>query len=178
MTHHPIVTDIRFLQPEDTEQYLQLRMEGLQVNPESFGTTYEETFQMDDLVESWKKRLMPSSEVFTMGAFQEDRLISVATFVRESKFKFQHKGTIFGVYTTPTHRGQGVAKKLMQSLLDKISQSEGLEQVNLTVNAQNVIAIALYRSLGFEVFGTEKNAMKYEGKYWDENFMKLFIGEK
>lgn len=32
-----------------------------------------------------------------------------------------------------------------------------------------------YSSLGFEVFGTEKKAMKYNNIYFDENHMVLFL---
>jgi RimJ/RimL family protein N-acetyltransferase len=51
----------------------------------------------------------------------------------------------------------------------------GLEQVALAVSRQNVGAKALYESLGFEVYGCEKRALKVGDEYVDEELMVLYF---
>jgi len=167
--------EYRILQPSDAASYVALRLEGLQHNPESFGNTYEETMQDPNLLETFAKRLQPNEEAATFGAFLEGQLVSVATLKRESMKKLRHKASVVGVYTTPTARGKGIAKQLFLHLLSYGQQQEDLEQLNLSVLTENEPALRLYRSHGFEVYGTEKHALKYEGIYYDEHHMVLFL---
>ena len=46
-------------------------------------------------------------ENFTLGAFEGDKLIGMATFIRETGLKERHKGRIYGVYVTSSQRGKG-----------------------------------------------------------------------
>lgn len=39
--------------------------------------------------------------------------------------------------------------------------------------SDNIFAKKLYNSLGFEVYGVERNALKYNGQYFDEDLMVL-----
>jgi hypothetical protein len=41
--------------------------------------------------------------------------------------------------------------------------------------SENDFAKKLYKSLGFKVYGVENNALMYNGKYYDEDFMVLKI---
>ncbi|BFT72233.1 GNAT family N-acetyltransferase [Paenibacillus sp. P36] len=50
-----------------------------------------------------------------------------------------------------------------------------MEQINLIVLSENVIAKKLYKSLGFEIYGVEHKALKYNGQYFDEDLMVLYI---
>lgn len=51
-----------------------------------------------------------------------------------------------------------------------------LEQLELGVVSENEAALSLYKSLGFEIFGTKKNSLKYDdGSYADEYIMIKFL---
>ena len=50
-----------------------------------------------------------------------------------------------------------------------------IEQINLTVIPTNNYAKSLYEKFGFEAFASEKKAVKWNGKYFDEDQMKLFL---
>jgi RimJ/RimL family protein N-acetyltransferase len=50
-------------------------------------------------------------------------------------------------------------------------------QVKLSVNTENEKAAALYRSLGFEVYGREPRAMRVDGRYHDEDLMLLRLAQ-
>lgn len=96
-------------------------------------------------------------------------------FVRDSNIKMQHKGSILGLYVSPDSRGQGVAKSLLNKVIEVARRWNGVEQINLTVVSSNLIAKKIYSDLGFEVFGTEMKAMKYDNQYYNEDMMVLFL---
>jgi RimJ/RimL family protein N-acetyltransferase len=47
--------------------------------------------------------------------------------------------------------------------------------MNLTVVSDNHPAKRLYESLGFETYGVERRALKYNGQYYDEDLMVLWL---
>ena len=67
--------------------------------------------------------------------------------------------------------GCGIGKVMMQTVLD-VAKSIGYEQAELEVISDNQKAIALYRNLGFEKYGTFPNNMKYsDGTYVNADWM-------
>jgi len=50
-----------------------------------------------------------------------------------------------------------------------------VEQVILTVTHSNEAARMLYLRAGFVSFGIEKNALKFEGRYFDKEYMMLLL---
>lgn len=164
--------EIRKLQSSDAEKYFVLRLEALQTNPEAFASSYEE--ESKNTPEIYQNRLEGDFS-YTFGAFEQEELIGVASLVLEQKNKIKHRGNIYGVYVTPEKRGFGVARKIMEVSIKKARQLEGVEQIHLTVTASNEPAKKLYQSLGFKTCGIEKNALKVENTYFDEELMVLFI---
>ncbi|MEK5233102.1 GNAT family N-acetyltransferase [Lysinibacillus sp. FSL K6-0232] len=164
--------EIRLLTVADAVVYRKLRLEGLQSNPEAFGSSFEEEKDMPP--ELFEKRL-EARYSYTLGAFAQGELIGVATLLRESKVKLQHKASVFAVYVSPQKRGLGVGKALMLAVINKAQLLDGIEQINLTVVSSNLSAKRLYASLGFELFGTERKALKITQQYFDEDYMVLFL---
>lgn len=66
------------------------------------------------------------------------------------------EGDINQVAVTSAYRGQGVGRKMMQALLERLEQA-GAKAVTLEVRAGNRPAIALYETLGFQTEGIRKN---------------------
>ena len=162
---------VRRLTEDDLDAVLALRLRALTDNPEAFGSTYEETLARGN---DWmRQRLCANeSETFYLGAFEEN-LIGMVAFYREEASKTHHKGYVVSMYVAPESRGLGAGKALMQALIGRVRQIEGLEQLHLAVVTTNQVAYQLYRSLGFEVYGTEPKALKSGGEYWDEYLMVL-----
>jgi len=105
----------------------------------------------------------------------EERLVGIIGLVRFSmNVKTKHIGTIVSMYVDEDYRRHGVATSLINAACDEAEQM-GLEQVQLSPAVNNEPAVALYQSLGFEIFGTEKEAMKVDGKYIDEYLMVKFL---
>ncbi|MFC5452869.1 GNAT family N-acetyltransferase [Paenibacillus aestuarii] len=165
----------RVLEEADAAAYRQVRLSALQINPEAFGSTYEREFQFT--LEMVMERIKPTAEKFTLGAFQEDgTLVGIAAFVRETGFKTAHKGNIYGMFIAPEARGGGVGKALLLELIRLAKETAaGLEQIHLSVVSENAGAKKLYASLGFEVYGVERHALKVNGLYYDEDLMLLML---
>ena len=67
--------------------------------------------------------------------------------------------------------GLGIGRKMLETVLE-VAKSLGFEQAELEVVADNERAIALYKKLGFEVYGTMPRNMKYrDGTYADVYWM-------
>ena len=161
--------DIRRLQPDDTDTFRTLRLSALQREPSAFGASFdEESSQPVDLFLSW---LAPHPDNAVFGAFVDSSLIGCAGLRRENLAKLRHKGIVWGMYVAPGYRRSGAGRKLLDAVIRFAEQVEGLRQLNLCVNADNSAAIALYKQCGFEIFGTEKDAMNIDGTFVDELHM-------
>jgi RimJ/RimL family protein N-acetyltransferase len=153
--------------------YQELRLSALKINPEAFGSTFEREvkFTLETVVE----QLNPTKDKFVLGAFDSNLLVGIVAFMRESSLKTAHKGNVYWMYVAPDVRERGLGKSLLIELIRKAKNCNGLEQINLTVVSENEIAKKLYSSLGFEVFGVERNSLKFNGQYFDEDLMVLKI---
>jgi len=161
---------IRQLTSADAESFRELRLEGLRLNPEAFGSTYEtEKNQPVTRYTGW----LTNSTVF--GAYKDSQLIGTASFTQQSGLKDAHKGLLRAMYVRPAHRRSGAGRQLVQAVIETARQK--VEQVLLAVVSDNQPAIRLYQSLGFRQYGHEKNALKHNGTYSDEILMSLDLTE-
>jgi ribosomal protein S18 acetylase RimI-like enzyme len=163
--------EIRVLIGEDTNQYWRLRLEALQNDSEAFTESAEEHQSLS--LEETKSRIAATEVNFIVGAFEDGRLVGTVGFYRERGLKTRHKGRVWGVYVTPSHRGTGIGKRMMKDLLSRAASLEGVEQISLSVAKTQTAAQSLYRSLGFECFGCEPNALKIGEKVIDEELLIL-----
>lgn len=169
----------RVLTEVDAKQFWALRLRALKENPEAFGAAYEEEINtpIDKLIDRFSSDfILPLEENFMLGAFNENKdMVGVVGFRRERRQKLRHKANIWGMYVVPELRQTGIGKLLLSELLNKSKFLDDLEQINLGVVSSNVNAKALYDSLGFKIYGVEKNALKIGEQYFDDDLMVLFI---
>jgi len=164
--------EIRFLIGDDASEYWRLRLEALEGDPEAFSSSAQEHRSVP--LEEVRKRLgSKKSEQFVVGAVQEGRIIGTAGFYREKGLKVRHKGRTWGVYVTPAGKGAGVGKRMLQKVLARAAEMEGLEQVLLSVAATQTAAFRLYCSFGFEAFGCEPRALLIGDRFIDEQYLVL-----
>jgi ribosomal protein S18 acetylase RimI-like enzyme len=163
---------IRSLTPNDADEWWRLRRESLQNDPEAFSSSAEDHQSLK--AEDVRQRLNSNqTEFFIVGAFVDHLLVGMSGFHRQHGVKSRHKAGVWGVYVTPVSRGQGVGRRLMESLLERAAEIDGVEQILISVTATQTTACALYRSLGFEPFGREPRALKIGNRYIDEEHMLL-----
>ncbi|MFC3768920.1 GNAT family N-acetyltransferase [Paenibacillus sp. GCM10012303] len=165
--------NIRLLNDSDAQVYREVRLRALKNDPDAFGSTYEqeETKPLEHIIE----RIHHTKDKFTLGCFDDSNtLVGIVNFSRENRLKTAHKGNIYGMYIEPQFRGRGVGKALLLALIERATnECEGLEQIHLTVVSTNKSAKRLYVSLGFEVYGIEPRALKFNEQYYDEDLMIL-----
>lgn len=167
--------EVRFLVPDDADELIKIRLEGLQTDPDAFGSTYEEEIQMPG--EEWLRRLSQgeAGDSGYFGAFVEGHLAGIIGFFRHRGMKARHKASIVSMYVREAYRGTGVAQALMQTELAYLKKRGDIDTVQLAVVTTNPGAIRLYEKMGFLPYGLEKRALKIGDQYFDENHMYIHL---
>lgn len=164
--------EIRFLSYQDVAAYRELRLRALKESPTAFGSSYEQEagFSLTDFAARLRHD-DAASGIF--GAFNDDQLIGMLGFSRESRPKRAHVGFLWSMYVLPEFRCRGVGAALLDEVLSHARCLGVLRQIVLTVTANNLAAFSLYRSRGFERFGLERSALFVDGTYLDEEHFAL-----
>lgn len=102
--------------------------------------------------------------------FLDGAYIGACSLTGLSRLRYRHRAEVaIALYQRYTGRGLGAA---MLGRLCEIAREQGFEQLELEVVAGNLPAIALYKKLGFAVFGSFPNNIKYpDGRYADAYWM-------
>lgn len=160
--------EILELLADQAAEYKAFFMEGLIGDEESFRIS-----PGDESSASFPTGGRPDS--FTLGAYLDGVLAGVVSFQREGRDreKLRHKGLLFRMYVRPEARGQGVAQGLIGEVTVRAARLGDIDQINLTVIAENAGAKRLYERSGFTTFATEVDAIKWKGKRFTENQMVL-----
>lgn len=165
--------EIRLLTAADASVYWHFRLEALETEPEAFSTSAEE-HRATTVADAARLLSSEPADEFIVGAFGGGRLVGTVRYRRERGSKLCHKAWVLGVYVTPSARRAGVARDLLRTLMDHAAAISGIEQLVLAVATNRLPAATLYRSLGFQPFGIERNALKIGDRYVDEEFMVWF----
>lgn len=92
-------------------------------------------------------------------AFVDQDLVGTVTVEFSAKPKTRHKALVIGMFVCESHRGQGLARALMQDALGAARARPEVQVVMLTATEGNRPAVALYESIGFQTFGVEPMAI-------------------
>lgn len=154
---------------QDAMAYRELRLRSLKEHPESFLFAYEEAV-------NWPlERFEKAMERPWVGAFNGKNMIGFVGIMPNSSAKLKHKANVGPVYVVPEMRGKGIAKAMLQAIILK-AQEMGIELLQLSANASHTEVVSLYKSVGFEPYGTEYHIMKLaDGSYVDDVLMAKVI---
>lgn len=165
----PVNTVIRVLEATDAQAFQALRLHGLQELPTAFASSWEE--EQGEAPAAVAARLAARGQGAVLGAFVGAELAAVVGVHRDGMNKLAHKACLWGVYVAPEHRRGGVAAALLRAAMAHARDALGVRQLYLGVNAENAAALALYRRLGFTVYGRERGFLLHEGRLHDELLM-------
>src|SRR5215469_14375106 len=159
---------IRRLGPAEAGAYRAIRLAALEGDAAAFGSTY--AAETGRSLSEFAQRL-ETATVF--GAYADGRIVGMAGFKPYEGARDRHKAFVWGTYVRPEERRHGAARALMEAVVD--AARGAVEQLTLAVVSDNAAAVALYRELGFEVYGTEPRALKSDDGYADEILMVRFL---
>lgn len=112
-----------------------------------------------------------------MGAFLSEAgreaLVGMLGLDRDRRAKRRHRAKVWGMYVDPSARGRGVGQALVDEIVSRARRTPGIEQLYLTVMADNGSAQRLYERAGFAVYGRAPRAMILDGKGYDEHLLWL-----
>ena len=169
-TRRGLVT-IRLGREEDAAAYRELRLEALRNHPEAFSSDYETALAKP--MSYWTKRLRfddPDNGAMLYFAAHDGLLIGMCGITHTDAPKQKHSAYIVSMYIRPEWRGLRIAEELINTCLDW-GRTQGIKVVKLGVTTTDAPAIRCYARCGFQVYGTEPQAICVDGVYYDELLM-------
>ncbi len=164
---------VRSLGPDDVVALQSLRREALTAHPLAFGSSVEEDRILDPA------RVLDSfsdpGESAIFGAFVSDAIAGMIGVRREPSRKSRHRASVWGMYVRAAARGQGLGRALLTAAVERAGTWRGVTHVQLSVSEVATEARRLYESAGFAAWGREPQALRWEGRGFDEDHMVLRI---
>jgi ribosomal protein S18 acetylase RimI-like enzyme len=161
---------IRTLSPGDAEDLFELRRQALVDSPLAFMSSPEDDFAAS--VASVRDFLGRGIDSPVFGAC-DPRLVGMVGLYRDRHVKAAHKVHLWGMYVRPESRQQGLGHQLLDQALDHARKLDGVRLVHVSVGETAADAKSLYERAGFHVWGTEPEALCYDGRCMREFHMVL-----
>lgn len=134
------MNEVRQVQPDDWEAFMDIRLESLADAPDAFGSVLRD--EIANTEADWRRRLA-SSVVFLGSQDGKDRAIASACPLDGDEVE------LIRVWAHPSVRGTGLAEATVGAVLD---WAKG-KTVTLWVGEKNPAAERFYTELGFERTG-------------------------
>jgi GNAT superfamily N-acetyltransferase len=165
--------NIRRLGLADASALVELRREALEAEPLAFGASPADDVGL--VVESVRGFLSNHETQAVFGQFDGARPVGMIGLVKAAKVKQRHKATIWGMYVTPNARNKGVGRALLEAAIGH-ARGWGLDQLQLSVTEAAPTARRLYEAAGFRLWGQERRALHWNGRFVDEYHLVLSFG--
>jgi RimJ/RimL family protein N-acetyltransferase len=164
--------EVRLLTGEDAEQYQPIWLRALQEHPEAFGRDYSDERHAGIEQVAAQLNVDPADKA-VFGLFIDNALSGIATLHRYPGRKTRHRAIVGSMYMIPEARGQGGGRALMGAILDHARAQRGLERLIIAVTVGNEAARQLYLRSGFVPTFVEEGYIKWEGRYYNIEWMRL-----
>ena len=166
---------IRPLREDELPRWWEMRLRALRDHPDAFGSDYE-TARQRGFGPFHERTFGPNAgtNVILVAVNDHDTLLGTAGVVGNDG-KRAHIVHVWGVYTAPEARGQGIATRLIAAALDHCRAAPGVRQAHISVNADNAAALHVYKAAGFVAWGREPRAIALPDRFDDEIHMALML---
>ncbi len=133
---------------------------------EAIAKLEEECFSMPWSVQSVKESLLQECTIFLKAVF-DNKIVGYIGL-----YRFFDEGDITNVAVTTLYRRKGIAKLLINSMIEKC-KSLGVHEITLEVRQGNQAAINLYEQMGFFEIGIRKDF--YEKPVENAKIMRYIV---
>ena len=144
-------------------------MARLMSDPAVYGGTLQMPYPSE---EQWQARLADAGtlgkpDVSLVAELNGDVIGSAGLHAAAGTAPRRRHAMALGISVAREAQGQGVGTALMAALCDYADRWLGILRIELTVYADNEVALRLYRKFGFELEGTFKGYALRDGDYVD-----------
>ena len=164
-----MIFNITQLPPEAWQQYQNLRLTALELDPLAFGTAYQEALEMPE--SHWRDFIKNM-----WFALIDNQPVGMIGLLRDRGQRVKHRAHIISFWVQPTHRGKGIGKKLVQYLQEQAPQ-QGIRKLYLYVTSTQEGAIKLYEALGFTKVGLLRENIYHQDTYFDQYLMEWHVAQ-
>ncbi|MDE1937450.1 MAG: GNAT family N-acetyltransferase [Alphaproteobacteria bacterium] len=148
----------------DVDALRAIRLESLNLHPDCFSADPDIVGAMT--TEQWLDGL---SRGIWFGVRKDGALVAIAALTRPESKKINHTGELCAMYVRADARGTGIADSLIRYIVDVAA--EEIDQITVTVNAENKRAIKLYERHGFRIAGRIPRYIRVGNSLHDELIM-------
>jgi ribosomal protein S18 acetylase RimI-like enzyme len=165
-----VAIQVRTLGPDDADELFRLRRTALLDSPLAFSASPEDDLASSEA--STRDLLRSAEDSVVLGAFVP-ALVGMIGLHRMRQRKMAHRVGLWGMFVLPQHRREGIARELLQAAIRRARSLKGVESIHLSVTESAVAARRLYEAAGFESWGIEPDAIRFEGRTESERHMRL-----
>lgn len=117
-----------------------------------------------------RSKLEDPRELMLIGTIDGEQVGNCSLMSMGDYRRYAHRCTV-AIALYQKYCGLGIGRAMLKEVL-RVAKEIGYEQAELEVASGNETAIRLYESLGFEIYGTLPNSVKYkDGTYAADHFM-------
>src|SRR4051812_15946761 len=167
-----MTAQIRILNEDDAGELFRLRRSALLDSPMAFLASPE-----DDMASSEaavRGLLKPQRDAVVFGAYTQG-LIGMLGLYCSKQRKAAHKANLWGMFVAPACRQQGVSIQLLDAAIGYARTLDGVTSVHLSVSESATAARRAYERVGFETWGIEPDAVRFENRSENEHHMRLSL---
>ena len=175
MNFHPVsrrlkngeLVTIRECQPQDAEEILQTAKtyikdsEHVLITDDNFNPTIDHEVK-------WIRSFMESENSLLLIATHNDKILGNLDLRGGQRTKIRHTAVI-GMGMLKEWRNIGLGTVLMECVINWARENPLLEILWLQVFASNVAGISLYKKMGFEISGRQRDFIKIQDDIYTDN---------
>ncbi len=152
---------IRRVSARDAAALFAFRLHAVEVDPDAFLRTFAEEQAAGVermaamLAETERTAVFVACRGVDDGVLREGDILGMVGVYREIPSKWSHRALVWGMFVEGSARGQGIGGALLDAAIRHAREALGVRQVYLSAEGEHRVAIALYESRGFVVWGRE-----------------------